>query len=142
MGDMAYRKKRGGPEKTRKGLTFTLRALTQIRHFGQLLFVPPIFLWYAISPMMTLSFPTAYLPVSLPRSLNLVNPTFLGGWPGPLSLPLPMLLAAFSVAIFSPLAFSFPFIMNLVSFYLWFSMALPLTSPTLFLSSPTSPPDG
>ena len=41
MGDLEYHERKGGSNKARKGLTFTLRAQNQIRHFGQLLFVPP-----------------------------------------------------------------------------------------------------
>ena len=44
MGDMEYRERKGGSTKARKGLIFTLRAQTQIRHSGQILFVPPYLL--------------------------------------------------------------------------------------------------
>ena len=51
MGGLAYRKRNGESAKARKGLTFTLRAQTQIRHFGQLLFELPSLL---IGPFSTL----------------------------------------------------------------------------------------
>ena len=41
IGDLAYRESRMGSTKVRKGLGFTLRAQTQIIHFGQILFVLP-----------------------------------------------------------------------------------------------------
>ena len=41
MGDLEYCKNKGKSFKAGKGLTVTLRAQTQIRHFGQLFFVPP-----------------------------------------------------------------------------------------------------
>ena len=41
IGDLAYRERKGESAKARKSLTFTLRAQTHIRHFGQLLFVAP-----------------------------------------------------------------------------------------------------
>ena len=41
MGDLEYRKRKGESSKERKGIAFTLRAQTQISHFGKLLFVPP-----------------------------------------------------------------------------------------------------
>ena len=41
MVDLAYRERKWGSDKARKDLTFTLRDQTQIRHSGQLLFVPP-----------------------------------------------------------------------------------------------------
>ena len=41
MGDMEYHERKGGTAKARKELIFTLRAQTQIRNFGQFLFVPP-----------------------------------------------------------------------------------------------------
>ena len=69
---------------------------------------PPFLSWYARSLMIFSSAPTAYLPASLPISLDLANPTFMGGCLG----PLPLLLAAFSAASSAPLAISFPGIMN------------------------------
>ena len=41
MGDMEYPKRKGGSVKARKGINFTLRAQTQMRHLGKILFVPP-----------------------------------------------------------------------------------------------------
>ena len=41
---LEYHKRDRESAKARKGLTFTLRPQTQIRHFGQLLFVPPYLL--------------------------------------------------------------------------------------------------
>ena len=41
MGDLEYLERKGWSSKARKGLTFILRAQTKIRHFGQILFVPP-----------------------------------------------------------------------------------------------------
>ena len=40
MGDLAYRERKGESVEARKGLTFTLRAQTKIRHSVQLLFLP------------------------------------------------------------------------------------------------------
>ena len=44
MGDLAYRERKGGSAKARKGLTFIFRAQTQIRHFGQLFSYPHLYL--------------------------------------------------------------------------------------------------
>ena len=41
MGYLAYYKRKGRSTKASKELNSTLRAQTQIRHFGQLLFIPP-----------------------------------------------------------------------------------------------------
>ena len=41
MGVLEYFERKGGYVKTSKGLTFALRAQTQIRHFGQLFFISP-----------------------------------------------------------------------------------------------------
>ena len=49
IGDLEYCKSRGGFAKTRNGLTFKLRAPTQIRNFGQLLSVT---LSLLISPVL------------------------------------------------------------------------------------------
>ena len=44
MEDMVYREREGGSVKATKGLMFTLRDQTQIRHFGHIFFVPPYLL--------------------------------------------------------------------------------------------------
>ena len=64
--------------------------------------------------MMSSSLWVAYLIAGLPRSLNLTNPTFLGGWLVLLPLPLPLLIFPFSAARSALLAISFLFIMKLV----------------------------
>ena len=68
---------------------------------------PPFLSRYSRSPMIYLSSLTTSHPTSLPRRLDLVNPNFLGAWLGPLPLPLPLLISAFSAASSAPLAIRF-----------------------------------
>ena len=54
MRDLTYRNMKGGYGKARKGLTFTLRAQTQIRHSGKLFFIlPPLLIGLAVFRLFT-----------------------------------------------------------------------------------------